>query len=223
MVLFKVLNSEKNLKKNKNGDIMKKIFLILICLFTVFVIAGASFATSDFDTAANNASIEISDSQNVDLNIPTNMVSTDNTNPNETISIEADVNQTSQNSAVSENGPELNITGPKTSAKDIHINGPKINGNGPKIKVPKNQEILCFKASSSGLNGAGASVVEDTGNDLVDFLDDSGAINKFSYGVAWTAVKGTELISGHDFSDSFEEYLIKEVAFGDLSRIFKSL
>ena len=79
-----------------------------------FVIAGASFATSDFDTAANNASIEISDATNVDLNIPANMASTDNTNPNETISIEADVNQTNQNSAISEKNPELNITGPKT-------------------------------------------------------------------------------------------------------------
>ena len=179
---------------------MKKIFLMLVCLFTVFVIVGASFATSDFDNAANNASIEISNSQN------------------KAISIEANLDQSNQYSPVSENGPKLNITGPKINASNLKINGPKINGNVPKIQVPKNQGILSFQSSSSGMKVAGGSVVADTGNDLVDFLDDSGTINKFAYGVTWTVVKGTELIGGYDFSDSFEDYLIKELAFGDLGR-----
>ncbi|MBQ2961637.1 hypothetical protein [Methanobrevibacter sp.] len=187
---------------------MKKIFLILLCLFTVFIIAGASFASSDFDKTANNASIQLSSSPYGDLSISANMVSKDKTNPNETISIKGDLNQKNQSSAVSGNGPKLNIT------------GPKINGNNPKIQVPKNQGILSFQSSSSGMNVAGGSAVADTGNDLIDFLDDSGTINKVSYGIAWTAVKGAELISDNDFSEGFEEYLINEVAFGDLSRFF---
>ena len=161
---------------------MKKIFLIFLGLITFFIIVGASFATSDFDVSANNASIEISNSPHEDLSISANMVSIDNTNPNETISIHGDFNQKNQSSAASENVSKLNITGPKIKASNLQINGPKINGNGPKIQVPKNQGVLCFQASSSGLNAAGGSVVADTGNDFVDFLDDSGAINKFAYG-----------------------------------------
>lgn len=199
---------------------MKKIFLIFLGLITFFIIVGASFATSDFDVSANNASIEISNSPHEDLSISANMVSIDNTNPNETISIHGDLNQKNKSSAASENVPKLNITGPKINASNLQINGPKVNGNGPKIQVPKNQGVLCFKASSSGMNAAGGSVVADTGNDFVDFLDDSGAINKFAYGVSWTVVKGTELIGHYKFSDSFEEYLIKELAFGDLGRFF---
>lgn len=202
---------------------MKKIFLILLCLFTVFIIAGASFASSDFDKTANNASIQISNSQHGDLSISANMVSKDKTNPNETIGIKGDLNQKNQSSAVSGNGPKLNISGPKINASNLQINGPKINGNSPKIQVPKNQGILCFKGGTSGMNGARGGEVADTGEDLVDFLDDTGVINKTSYCLGWITVKGAELISDSDFPEPFEEYLINEVAFGDLGRLFKSL
>jgi hypothetical protein len=140
---------------------MKKLLLMLLCLFVVSVFATVAFASSDVGDIANNDSIQISDNPNADISIPVNMTSPDNTDPSEAISVEPDANQTIQNkdssvtaedvnvepanqiinndtfsdNGSSKNAPELNITGPKINGSNLHINGPKIPKDGPKITL----------------------------------------------------------------------------------------
>ena len=49
------------------GDIMKKIFLTLLCLLTISIFAGATFASSDVDETLNNDFIQNSDDDNINI------------------------------------------------------------------------------------------------------------------------------------------------------------
>ena len=145
----------------KIGGIMKKILFILLCLLTLSVFAGATFASSDANHIANNNSIQISGDSNADTSICENMAVPDNTDSSEAISVEHDANQTIQNNAShdtagdanmkpanqtikndtfadnesSKNVPELNITGPKINGSNLDIKGPIIPKGGPKITL----------------------------------------------------------------------------------------
>ena len=146
---------------------MKKILLMLLCLLTLTVFAGATFASGDVDHIANNDSIQISDDSNVEISISENMDVQNNTNPDGAI-MEADANQSIQNDAntdgatdmgsdanqtiqkdttTKKNTPELNITGPKINSSNLHIKGPKITGNGPKITISQKQKDIYHYAN----------------------------------------------------------------------------
>ena len=118
---------------------MKKILLMLLCLLTLLVFASVAFASGDVDHIANNDSIQISDNPNVDIAIPTDMPSPDNTTTDEAVNV-GPANQTIKSDAFtgnesSKNTPELNITGPKINGTNLDIKGPKISKDGPKITI----------------------------------------------------------------------------------------
>lgn len=150
---------------NQRRPIMKKILLMLLCLITLSVFAGATFASCDANHISNNDSIQISDDSNLDISISENMTMPDNTNPYESI-MEVDANQTIQkdtdldgatnighevNQTVQKddgsNTPQLNITGPKINGSDIHIEGPIITGKGPILTISQKQKDIFHYAS----------------------------------------------------------------------------
>ena len=72
---------------------MKKILLMLICLITVSVFAGAAFASSNADYAATNDSIQISENSKLDVSISQSADSHNSNNLDEAISSESSTNQ----------------------------------------------------------------------------------------------------------------------------------
>lgn len=56
------------------------------------------------------------------------------------------------------------------------------------------KKLVCYKATSSGLNGAGSSYVAEVGAELLKIAEDQGVIKKMAYGAAWVTVKVTRWV-----------------------------
>lgn len=83
-------------------------------------------------------------------------------------------------------------------------------------KNDTSRKLVCFKATSSGLNGAGSSYVGEVGMELLEIAEEKGLIKKISYGASWLAVKLASLFE----DDINEEWLINYMANGGDLKIF---
>ena len=86
------------------------------------------------------------------------------------------------------------------------------------IENGTDKKLVCYKATSSGLNGAGSSYVAGVGAELLKIAEDQGVIKKMAYGAAWVTVKVTRWVVGL-FTDEYEgvndDFWINVLAYGD--------
>ena len=138
---------------------------------------------------------------------------------------------TNRNNKTNNHNPNNNL--PVKVAEMSHINITKepiilkksktFNYKGEKVFLAliengTDKKLVCYKATSSGLNGAGSSYVAEVGAELLKIAEDQGVIKKMAYGAAWVTVKVTRWVVGL-FTDEYkgvnDDFWINVLAYGD--------
>ncbi|WP_407415482.1 hypothetical protein [Methanobrevibacter sp.] len=211
---------------------MNKILLALLCLLTLSVSVGSTFASNDVDGMLINDSLRISENESRDISI------SEDTDLSETKGLNKPIKS---NNPIESNKPvdcKLNNTDPNNSSdiigpvsvsdlNDTNMDSKLIefmklctilkeHKNENLLMVLQNnsdgRQVLAFY-STSGLSGASSSYVGEVGSELVDILEKEGAFEKMAYGTVWLASKIGELFGSDGLTDSE----IKFLATADLS------
>ena len=196
---------------------IKKILLIGICLLVATLgLTAASAAEVNNDTMSEVLGVEhniesinqdkvesINEEKNKSFKggeeyTPAIFIKDNNKNP---IPVKWDTNR---NNKTNNHNPNNNL--PVKVADMSHINITKepiilkksktFNYKGEKVFLAliengTDKKLVCYKATSSGLNGAGSSYVAGVGAELLKIAEDQGVIKKMAYGAAWVTVKVT--------------------------------